>query len=152
MASSTGARYFLIDDEGSGVGWTCNIEPGPMGTPPAWATVRVDRDELVAAIDRLQTGPETVVVLAIAADGRRLTLRHREGDATERDRLRQRYAHLAGRSVVFGFESLGIVVTAATPEALVEATAALIVEATRRQLPARAIRSLGDGLLAEAGG
>jgi len=53
--------------------------------------------------------------------------------STERNRLRQRYAHLAGRSVVFGFESLGIVVAAAMPEALLEATVVVIVESTREQ-------------------
>jgi len=42
---------------------------------------------------------------------------------------------LTGRSVVLGYASLGIVVMAATPEELVAATEALIVEATRRQEP-----------------
>jgi len=53
----------------------------------------------------------------------------------ERSRLHQRYARLAGRSVELGYASLGIVVTAATPEELVAATEALIVEATRMREP-----------------
>ena len=87
MASSSGARYFLTDDEGSAVGWTCDVEPQPMDTPPAWPTARVDRDELVAAIDRLQTGPETVVVLTMVPAERRMMLR-RGGEATEAVTLR----------------------------------------------------------------
>ena len=53
----------------------------------------------------------------------------------ERSRLHQRYASLTGRSVALGYASLGIVVRASTPEELVAATEALIVEATRRQEP-----------------
>ena len=62
-----------------------------------------------------------------ATDARPLT-------SVERDRLHQRYAHLSGRSVVQGYTTLGIVVTAATPEEMVEATDAAIVEATRGQV------------------
>ena len=53
----------------------------------------------------------------------------------ERDRIRQRYAHMTGRSVVLGFESIGITVEAKTPEELVEKTDAIITEATKRQPP-----------------
>jgi hypothetical protein len=53
----------------------------------------------------------------------------------ERSRLHQRYGHLSGRSVVVGYASLGIIVRAATPKATVEATVAVIAEATRRLLP-----------------
>ncbi len=53
----------------------------------------------------------------------------------ERARLRQRYAVLTCRSVELGFATLGIVVGASTPEELVEATDAVIAEATRSQQP-----------------
>ena len=53
----------------------------------------------------------------------------------ERDRLRQRYARLTGRSVVLGYTSLGTIVPAWTPEELVAATDAALIEGTRRQRP-----------------
>jgi hypothetical protein len=59
-----------------------------------------------------------------------VTLPPRPLTPIERDRLRQRYAHLAGRSVVLGYTSLGIVVTAATPAEMVETTDAVIAETT----------------------
>lgn len=52
----------------------------------------------------------------------------------ERDRLRQRFAHMRGRAVVLGFESLGIRVEASTPEELVAMTGA-VVDLTKRQRP-----------------
>ena len=59
-----------------------------------------------------------------------VTLPPRPLTSVERHRLRQRYAHLAGRSVVLGYTSLGIVVTAATPAEMVETTDAVIAETT----------------------
>jgi hypothetical protein len=42
---------------------------------------------------------------------------------------------MSGRGFVLGYDTLGIVVTAATPEEMIVATDAVIVEATRRQEP-----------------
>jgi hypothetical protein len=63
-----------------------------------------------------------------ATDARPLT-------PVERSRLHQRYARLAGRSVVVGYASYGIVVRASTPDEMVAATDAVIVEASQRQPP-----------------
>ena len=53
----------------------------------------------------------------------------------ERDRLRQRYANMRGRSIVVGWESLRIKVEASTPEELAAKTAAILIERAKRQPP-----------------
>ena len=55
--------------------------------------------------------------------------------SVERSRLHRRYARMSGRGFVLGYDTLGIVVTAATPEEMIVATDAVIVEATRGQEP-----------------
>jgi hypothetical protein len=79
-------------------------------------------------VSRTRRGrPRTVPTLdTTSTDVRPLT-------PVERDRLRQRYRHLVGRSITLGFASLRIVVTAATSDEMVAATAAAIAEATQGQ-------------------
>ena len=89
---------------------------GPAGRPEpdAWGRGRTPSSAPEERLPAIDTQPLTSV---------------------ERSRLHQRYACLSGRSVVLGYTSLGIVVTAATPEELRVATEAAIIEATRTLVP-----------------
>lgn len=85
-ACATGSRFALVDDDGSAVAWQCAIDVRPALVPPQWKAVTIDRDALLAAIDRLLPAPRAEALrttVTLEPGAHRLTLSGLSGRGEE---------------------------------------------------------------------